>query len=337
MPKTVKLTDKQKAAALLVSLGMDVSANVMKQMREEDIEQLTLEIANMRKLPSEIIDEVVKEFYELCVAKDYVSQGGIEYAEEVLQKALGSNKATEIINRLSSSLEIAPFDFLRHTDPSEVFNFIENEHPQTIALVIAHLTPEQSAVIFSKLAPEIRANVIKRIALMDRTIPEIISDVERVLERKVAAIAKGQEYSSAGGVESVVNILNRVDRGTEKNILESLEEEDQELTDEIRRKLFTFEDVVTLDDRAVQRFLREIDSKKLALALKTVNDDLKDKIFKNMSQRAGEMLREELEYLGPVRLRDVEEAQQEIINVVRRLEEEGEIIIARGGEEEIIV
>jgi len=337
LPKTVKLTDKQKAAALLVSLGMDISADVMKQMREEDIEQLTLEIANMRKLPSEVIDEVVKEFYELCVAKDYVSQGGIEYAEEVLQKALGSNKATEIINRLSSSLEIAPFDFLRHTDPGEVFNFIENEHPQTIALVIAHLTPEQSAIIFSKLAPEIRANVIKRIALMDRTIPEIISDVERVLERKVAAIAKGQEYSSAGGVESVVNILNRVDRGTEKNILESLEEEDQELTDEIRRKLFTFEDVVTLDDRAVQRFLREVDSKKLALALKTVNDDLKDKIFKNMSQRAGEMLREELEYLGPVRLRDVEEAQQEIINVVRRLEEEGEIIVARGGEEEIIV
>ncbi|HIH96167.1 MAG TPA: flagellar motor switch protein FliG [Thermoplasmata archaeon] len=337
MAKTVKLTDKQKAAALLVSLGMDVSANVMKEMREEDIEQLTLEIANMRKLPSEIIDEVVKEFYELCVAKDYVSQGGIEYAEEVLQKALGANKATEIINRLSSSLEIAPFDFLRHTDPNEVFNFIENEHPQTQALVVAHLTPEQSAVIFSKLAPEVRVSVIKRIALMDRTTPEIISDVERVLEKKVAAIAKGQEYSSAGGVESVVNILNRVDRGTEKNILESLEEEDQELTDEIRRKLFTFEDVVTLDDRAVQRFLREVDSKKLALALKTVNDDLKDKIFKNMSQRAGEMLREELEYLGPVRLRDVEEAQQEIINVVRRLEEEGEIIIARGGEEEIIV
>jgi len=337
LAKTVKLTDKQKAAALLVSLGMDVSANVMKEMREEDIEQLTLEIANMRKLPSEIIDEVVKEFYELCVAKDYVSQGGIEYAEEVLQKALGANKATEIINRLSSSLEIAPFDFLRHTDPNEVFNFIENEHPQTQALVVAHLTPEQSAVIFSKLAPEVRVSVIKRIALMDRTTPEIISDVERVLEKKVAAIAKGQEYSSAGGVESVVNILNRVDRGTEKNILESLEEEDQELTDEIRRKLFTFEDVVTLDDRAVQRFLREVDSKKLALALKTVNDDLKDKIFKNMSQRAGEMLREELEYLGPVRLRDVEEAQQEIINVVRRLEEEGEIIIARGGEEEIIV
>jgi len=337
LAKTVKLTERQKAAALLVSLGMDASANVMKQMREEDIEQLTLEIASMRKLPSEVIDEVVKEFYELCVAKDYVSQGGIEYAEEVLQKALGANKATEIINRLSSSLEIAPFDFLRHTEPDEVFNFIENEHPQTIALVMAHLTPEQSAVIFSKLDPEVRANVVKRIALMDRTAPEIISDVERVLEKKVAAISKGQEYSSAGGVESVVNILNRIDRGTEKSILESLEEEDQELADEIRRKLFTFEDVVTLDDRAVQRFLREVDSKKLALALKTVNDELKDKIFKNMSQRAGEMLREELEYLGPVRLRDVEEAQQEIINVVRRLEEEGEIIIARGGEEEIIV
>jgi len=337
LAKAINLTDKQKAAALLVSLGMDLSASIMKWMKDDDIEQITLEIANMRKLPPEIINEVVKEFYQLCVAKEYVSQGGIEYAEEILQKAVGVSKATEIINRLSSSLEIAPFDFLRHTDSSEVFNFIENEHPQTIALVVAHLMPDQSAMILSKLDSDVRADVIRRIALMDRTVPEIISDVERVLERKVAAIAKGQEYSSVGGVSSVVNILNRVDRGTEKTILDSLEESDPELTEEIRRSLFTFEDVITLDDRAVQRFLREVDSKKLSYALKTANDELKEKIFKNMSQRAGEMLKEEMDYLGPVRLRDVEEAQQEIVNTIRRLEEEGEIIIARGGEEEIIV
>ncbi|MDI6799977.1 MAG: flagellar motor switch protein FliG [Actinomycetota bacterium] len=337
MAKESKLSEKQKAAALLVSLGMEVSADLLRRMKEDDIEKLTLEIANMRKLPAEVMDEVVKEFYELCVARDFVRQGGIEYAEEVLQKALGAGKAAEIINRLSSSLDIAPFDFLRHTDPGEIFNFIENEHPQTIALVLSHLLPEPAAIIMTKLDVDIRADVIKRVALMDRTTPEIVSDVERVLEKKVAAIAKGQEYTSVGGVPSVVGILNNVDRSSEKSILEALEERDPELADEIRRNLFTFEDIITLDDRGVQRFLREVDSKKLSFALKTVGDELKQKIFHNMSQRAGEMLKEEMDYLGPVRLHDVETAQQEVVNLIRRLEDEGEIIIARGGEDDIVV
>jgi len=331
------ISDRQKAAILLLALGPDISASILKRLSEAEVELLVAEIAHVEKLPQEVTDRVLREFYDLYEAQGYITQGGLGYAADILERALGKSKAREIIERLSASLEIAPFHFLRNSDPNEIFSLIEDEHPQTIALVLTHLRPEQSSVILKQLGTNLRAEVVKRIALMDKTTPDIISEIESILESKVSSLARGQEYSSIGGIDATVKILNQVDRGTEQAILEVLEDENPQLVEEIRRNLFTFEDIINLEDRAVQRILREIDSKKLALALKTANEDLKEKVFANMSQRAGEILREDMEFLGPVRLRDVEQAQQEIVNTVRRLEEEGEIIIARGGEEEIVV
>ncbi|MDW7673503.1 MAG: flagellar motor switch protein FliG [Bacillota bacterium] len=334
--KKQELTGREKAAILLISLGPEVSANVFKHMREDEIEQLTLEIANVRKLTSEQRDTVLNEFHQLCVANDYISQGGIDYAKEVLERALGTQKAVEIINRLTSSLQVRPFDFIRKTDPSQLLNFIQSEHPQTIALIMAYLDPEQAAIIMSALPAERQADVARRIAMMDRISPEILKEVEQVLERKLSSLLT-QDYSSAGGIQAVVDVLNRVDRGTEKTIMESLEIDDPELAEEIKKRMFVFEDIVQLDDRAVQQVLREIDTGDLALALKGASEDVAAKFQRNMSQRAAQMLKEDIEFMGPVRLRDVEDAQQRIVNTVRKLEELGEIVIARGGGDEIIV
>jgi len=331
------VSDRQKAAILLLALGPDLSSSILKRLNEFEVEMLVAEIAHVEKSPQEVTDNVLKEFHDMYEARGFITSGGLEYATDLLERAMGKSKAKEIIDRLTTTLELAPFHFLRNADPNEIFSFIEDEHPQTIALVLTHLKPEQASLILKQLDTSLRAEVVKRIALMDRTTPDIIAEVESILESKISSRARGQEYSTVGGLDATVKILNQVDRGIERAILEVLEDENPDLADEIRRKLFTFEDLVNLEDRAVQRLLREVDSKKLALALKTANDDLKEKIFANMSQRAGEMLREDMEFLGPVRLKDVELAQQEIVNTVRRLEEEGEIIIARGGEEEIVV
>jgi flagellar motor switch protein FliG len=331
-----KLTGKQKAAILLISLGPELSAQVLKHMNEEEVEQLTLEIANIRKISPEERDEVYQEFYQMCVAHEYITQGGIEYAKELLEKAFGPQKSAEIIARLTATLQVRPFDFIRKADPNQLLNFIQNEHPQTIALIIAYLDPEQAAAVLSALPPELQVDVARRVALMDRTSPEIIKEVERVLERKLSSVVL-QDYTSAGGVKSLVEVLNRVDRATEKTIIESLEVQDPELAEEVKKLMFVFEDIVYLDDRAVQLVLREVDSHDLALALKGAGEEVRAKIEKNMSKRAAQILREEIEYMGPVRLRDVEDAQQRIVAVIRKLEEQGQIIISRGGREEIIV
>ncbi|KNZ70887.1 flagellar motor switch protein FliG [Thermincola ferriacetica] len=330
------LTGKQKAAILLISLGPEISAQIFKHLRDEDIEQLTLEIANIRKVPTEVKEEIINEFHELLVAKEYIASGGIDYAKEVLEKALGNQKALEIINRLTATLQVKPFDFVRKTDPSQLLNFIQSENPQTIALIIAYLEPEQAAAILGALPAERQADVARRVAIMDRTSPEIIREIERVLERKLSSVVS-EDFTSAGGVQNVVDILNRVDRTTEKTIMESLEIQDPELAEEIKKRMFVFEDIVQLDDRAIQQVLREVDSKDLALALKGSSEEVAAKVSRNMSKRAADMLREDMEYMGPVRLRDVEEAQQRIVNVIRKLEEAGEIVIARGGGDEIIV
>ncbi|HEY3375604.1 MAG TPA: flagellar motor switch protein FliG [Candidatus Aquicultor sp.] len=331
------IPDRQKAAVLLLALGPDISAQIIKRLSEFEVEILVAEIAHVEKMPQDVTDTVMKEFGDIYQAQGFITSGGLQYATDMLERAVGKSKAREIIERLTATMEIAPFHFLRNADPNEIYSFLEDEHPQTIALVLSHLKPEQASVIVKQLSTNLRAEVIRRIALMDRTTPDIISEVESVLESKISSLARGQEYSTVGGIDATVKILNSVDRGTERAILEVMEDENPTLADEIRRKLFTFEDVITLEDRAVQRVLREVDSKQLALALKTANEDLREKVFANMSQRAGEMLREDMEFLGPVRLRDVEQAQQEIVNTVRRLEEDGEIIVARGGEEEIVV
>ncbi len=330
------LTGKQKAAILLISLGPELSAQIFKHLQEEEIEQLTLEIANIRKVPPEKRDEVYQEFYQMCIANEYISQGGINYARELLEKALGHQKASEIIERLTASLQVRPFDFIRKADPGQLLNFIQGEHPQTMALIMAYLDPEQAAAVLSALPPDQQSEVARRMALMDRTSPEILKEVEKVLERKLSSVVN-QDYTSAGGVKSLVEVLNRVDRTTEKTIIEALEIQDPELAEEVKKLMFVFEDIVQLDDRAVQLVLREVDLHDLALALKGAGEEVFNKIERNISKRAAQMLKEDIEYMGPVRLRDVEEAQQKIVAIIRKLEEQGQIIIARGGREEIIV
>lgn len=331
-----KLTGKRKAAIFLVSMGQEIAAEIFKHLRDEEIEQLTLEIARIDKVEPEERDKVLVEFQEMMLAQEFISQGGIEYARDILEKALGAERAIDIINRLTTSLQVRPFDFIRNADPGQLLNFIQGEHPQTIALILSYLQPQVSSQILTHLPEEIQANVAKRIAEMDRTSPDIIRDIERVLERKLSSLVN-EEYTSAGGIDAIVDVLNLVDRNTEKSIIETLEEQDPELAEEIKKRMFVFEDITLLSDRDIQQVLREVDSKELALALKSVEDAVKEKIFTNMSKRAAAMLQEDMEYMGPVRLRDVEDAQQRIVNIIRKLEEAGDIVIARGGEEELVV
>jgi flagellar motor switch protein FliG len=330
------LTGRQKAAILLISLGPDVSAQIFKHLREEEIEQLTLEIANVRKIDSSEKEMILSEFHQICVAQEFISQGGITYAKDILEKALGSSKAMDIINRLTATLQVRPFDFARKADPAQILNFIQNENSQTIALVLSYLQSEQASIILSSLPQEKQADVAKRIALMDSTSPEVISQVERVLEQKLSATVT-QDYTNAGGISAIVQILNGVDRGTERTILDSLEIQDPELAEEIKKRMFVFEDIVNIDNRSIQRIIRDIENADLQLALKVASEEVREAIFKNMSKRMAETFREEMEFMGPVRLRDVEEAQTRIVATIRRLEEAGEIIIARGGGDDIIV
>lgn len=330
------LSGKQKAAILMVSLGPEVSALIFKNLREEEIEQLTLEIANLRKIQTNEKEEVLEEFHQICVAQEYISQGGIEYAKDVLQRALGQNKAIEVINKLTASLQVRPFDFARRADPSQILNFIQNEHPQTTALILSYLESSQSAAILSSLPNEKQADIAKRIATMDRTSPDIISEVERVLETKLSSTVTA-DYTSTGGIEAVVEILNGVDRGTERTILEALEIQDPELAEEIKKRMFVFEDIVLLDDRSIQRVIREVENNDLILSLKVASEEVRETLFRNMSKRMADNFKEEMEFMGPVRLKDVEESQTRIVAVIRKLEEEGEIIIARGGGDDIIV
>jgi flagellar motor switch protein FliG len=332
----VELQGKQKAAILLIALGPDISAQVFKHLKEDEMEKLTLEIANQRKVTQEQKDKIMAEFHQMCVAKDFITSGGLDYAREILEKALGAEKAVSIINRLTSSLQIRPFDFARKTDPGQLLNFIQNEHPQTLALIMAYLQPEQAAAIISALPPERQVEVARRIATMDRTSPDVIKDVERILERKLSTMTS-QDFTTAGGVDSIVEVLNRVDRATERTIIENLEVQHPELAEEIKKRMFVFEDIVLLDDRSLQLVLRQVESKDLALSLKASSGEVTEKVFRNMSKRAAEMLKEEIQYMGPVRIRDVEESQQKIVNVIRSLEESGEIVVSRGKGDEIIV
>ncbi|AIF43761.1 flagellar motor switch protein FliG [Virgibacillus sp. SK37] len=330
------LTGKQKAAILLISLGPDVSAQVYKHLSEEEIEKLSLEISSVKKVDSNVKEEVLEQFHQIALAQDYITQGGIGYAKTVLEKAFGSQEASNIINRLTSSLQVRPFDFARKADPQQVLNFIQGEHPQTIALVLSYLDPEQSGQILSALPQEMQADIAKRIATMDSTSPEIISQVEQVLERNISS-SLTEDYTQTGGIQAVVEVLNGVDRSTERTILDALEIQDPDLADEIKKRMFVFEDIVILDNRAIQRVIREVDNDDLRLSLKVASDEVKDIVFKNMSQRMAETFKEEMEYMGPVRLRDVEEAQTRIVGSIRRLEDVGEIVIARGGGDDIIV
>ena len=330
------LTNQQKAAILFIAIGPEYSAKLFQHMDDDEIEQLTLEIANQKQVSSALKAEIIAEFYSMCMAQDYISSGGLQYAQNVLEKALGPDKALEIINRLTTSLQVRPFDFLRKTDPAQLLNFIQNEHPQTIALIMAYLEPDQAAIVLGSLPPESQVEVTKRVAMMDRTSPDFIREVERVLERKLSSMVT-QDFTTAGGIKAIVEVLNRVDRTTEKAIVETLEVDNPELAEEIKKLMFVFEDIVQIDDRSLQLVLRQVETKDLSLALKATPPEGADKAVKNMSTRAADMLREEIEFMGPVKIRDVEEAQQKVVSIIRVLEDKGEIVISRGKGDEMIV
>ena len=333
---TQDYTGIQKAAILLIALGPERSADIFKHLKEDEIEELTLEIANTRSVSPQVKEDVLNEFYQICLAQQYIAEGGIGYAKELLDKALGEDRAKEVITKLTASLQVRPFEFVRKTDPSQLLNFIQDEHPQTIAMILSYLTSAQAALVIGALPTEKQADVAKRIAMMDRTSPDVIKEVERVLEKKLSSLVN-QDYTIVGGVDAIVNILNTVDRTTEKHIMESLEIEEPELADEIRKKMFVFEDILLLDDRAIQRVLRDVDNADLGVALKAANEEVQNVIFKNLSKRLAAMIKEDMEFMGPVRMKDVEEAQQKVVSVIRKLEDSGEIVISRGGGDEIVV
>ena len=334
--KVKELTGRQKAAVLLISLGPDISAEVYKFLTEEEIERLSLEISSVQQVDNELKETILEQFHQIAIAQDFISQGGVDYAKTVLEKAFGKQEALNIINRLTSSLQVRPFDFARKADPQQVLNFIQGEHPQTIALVLSYLDPEQAGQILSSLEENVQADIASRIATMDSTPPDIIAEIEQVLEKNISS-SLTEDYTQTGGVQSVVDVLNEVDRSTERTILDSLEIQQPELAEEIKKRMFIFDDIVILDNRAIQRIIREVEDEDLKLSLRVASDEVKDVIFKNMSTRMADTFKEEMEYMGPVRLRDVEEAQTRIVSTIRRLDEIGEIVIARGGGDDIIV
>jgi flagellar motor switch protein FliG len=326
----------EKAAIILIAMGSDLSSRVLKkEFSEIEIEQLTQEISNMVKIPLEVKNAVVDEFLELHHAREYLTHGGLNYAKELLEKALGQQKASEILGKLTRDMKSVPFSTLRKTDPKQLFNFIREEHPQTIALILAHLTPEQAAAILASLPPELQTEICRRVATIDRFTPDVIRDVEAVLESKLSTMVQ-PDHMVVGGVQSLVHILNRVGRSAEKIILDGLEKEDPALADEVKLRMFVFEDIKNLSDNYIQRVLKEVDTKDLALAMRGANEEVHARIYKNMSKRAADMLKEEIEFMGPVRLKEVEQAQQKIVTIIRKLDESGEIIISWGGDDVII-
>ena len=331
-----KFTSKQKAAMLLISLGPEKSANVFKYLKEEEIEELTLEIASIKTVSPKVKEDILQEFYEMCLAQEYIAEGGIGYARQLLEKALGKEKAVDVINKLTVSLQVRPFEFARKTEPAQLVNFIQNEHPQTIALILSYLKPGQSAEILRSLPAEMQADTARRIALMDRASPDVINQIEKEFEKRLSTLVS-EDYTSIGGVDSIVDIINQVDRTTEKNIMENLEIEDPELAETIKKRMFVFEDIITLDSKSIQRVLREVDNHELSVALKGTNEDVKSVIMQNISKRLASMIEEDLEYMGPKRVKEVEEAQQKIVNVIRKLEDAGEIVISRGAGDDVVV
>jgi flagellar motor switch protein FliG len=332
----VSLTPRQKAAQVVIALGADIASSIYKHLQEDEIEILTYEITRQESVPPEVADQVIDEFYGLCVAQKVYIEGGVAYARNVLEKAFGVQQGGALLERVTKTLRTKAFEFIRKADYKNLMNMIINEHPQTIALVLSYARADQASAIISELPKSMRVDVVERIARMDRTSPEIIRQVETILERKFESVVSF-DLLEVGGINYIAEIMNNIDRGTEKYIFDELSKNDAKLSEEIRKRMFVFEDIVILDPMSIQRFLQEIDSKEMAIALKGANKGVSEVIFENMSQRMGDTVRSEMEYLHNVRVRDVEEAQQKIVSVIRRLEEEGEIVTSKGGKDEIIV
>lgn len=333
-----EITPQEKAALLIIALGKDYSAKIFQHLSEDEISQLTLSITNIRRVEPETREQVLSEFAEMCLAQNVISEGGIEYARDVLERALGSDRALTLIERLTSSLQVRPFEFVRKADPTQVLNVIQGEYPQTIALVLSYLDPKQAALVISTLPQDDQVEIIARIANMGAASPEYVHEIERIMERRLLSMGM-DTHTVVGGIDQIVQILNSVDRTTERRILDSLDLHDGELADEIRSKMFVFEDISKLTNQAVQRILKEVENRELAIALRGAgaNSEVSRVIFNNISKRLAEMIKEDMAFMGPVRVRDVEEAQQRIVSVVRRLEETGEIVVVRGEGEDMIV
>ncbi len=331
-------TPIQKAAIALISFGSEVSALVLKGMSDSDVERLTVEIANLRDVSPVLQEQVVKECHDIFIAREYISQGGVDFAREILEKAVGSKRANEILNRLESSFQTSGFNLLKSIDTKQLVGVIQNEHPQTIAVILTQLTPHQAASILSDLPSELQSEVSLRVATMEKISPDILKEIENTLSTHFEDSAAG-DISLSGGSKTIAEILNIIDTAAEKNILQSLEAENAELAAEIKNMMFVFDDLTLLDDRAIQRLLKEVESRDLAVALKAASEEVRAKIYSNVSERVGIMIKEEMEFMGPMRLSDVETAQQQIVEAVRRLEEESQIVIAGrgGGKDDIIV
>jgi flagellar motor switch protein FliG len=330
------MTPKEKAAILLISLGKEHSAELYKYLSEEEISDMTLSITTTRRVEPEVREEIIKEFYEMCLAQKFITEGGIDYARAVLEEAIGSERADDMIRKLSSSLQVRPFDFIRRVESNQILNIIHNEHPQIIALVLSYIEPKQSAQIIASLPTERQTEIISRISNMGNSSPEYVKEAERILERKFSSMGFTDSLA-VGGIDTIVEIINSLDRSSEKNILETLDVNDSELADEIRNRLFVFEDIAKLNNVVVQQVLREVNNQDLAIALKMATEEVQRTLFANISKRLQEMIKDDMEVMGPVRVRDVEEAQQRIVNVIRKLEDEGEIVIARGEGDDLIV
>ncbi len=330
-----KLAGPQKAASVIVSIGVENASKIYKYLKEDEVEQLTFEIARLDQLSAQDVEDTLDNFYQVCLTQKVITEGGVEYARNVLEKAYGTQMATSLLERVTRNLRTKVFEFIRKADYKNIIAIIQNEHPQTIALILSYTSADQAASVIGELPKDVRLEVVERIAMMDRTSPEIVKIVEQNLEKKFSSLMS-LDFTEIGGVNYIADIMNNMDRANEKYIFDELTRKDAALCEEIRKRMFVFEDITALDDMSIQRFLREVDSKDLVFALKGANKEVAETIFKNMSSRSSESVRSDLEYTHNVRLRDVEEAQQRIVGVIRRLESEGELVIVKGGKDEFI-
>ncbi len=332
-----KVPGAKKAAVLLLSMGAEEAAGILRYMKRSEVEAITVEIAKMKRVEPTLQDEVLSEFYYLSQADRQIAEGGADLAKEMLERAFDDQRAGEIMHRLRSFLQKRPFEILRKVDATQISALVQDEHPQTIAVILSHTDPAQSAAVLSALPAELQTDVARRIALMGRAAPEVIQEIEALIEQKLSDLAADEAGGGGGGLNVIVPILNNTERAAERQIMSSLEEQDPELAENIRNRMFVFENIVQLDDRAIQKVLRRVDNKTLAMALKGAAPDISDRLMKNLSQKAAELLKDDIDVLGPVRIRDVEQAQRELVNIVRQLEDAGEIIISRGEKDDFIL
>ena len=335
MPDIQELTAMQKAAIVITSIGAENAAHVYKRLSDEEVEKLTFEVSSLPYMDINQVDAVLNEFYELCLTQKVITEGGIDYARQVLEKAYGPEMAQKLMEKVSKSMQTKAFEFVRKSDYKNLLAIIQNEHPQTIALVLSYVNSEQASAVLQELPREKRVEVVERIAKMESASPETVKAIESTLERKFAAVVS-MDLTEVGGINYVADVLNKVDRGTEKYIFDELSARDPALVEEIKKKMFVFEDILSLDSMSIQRFIRDVETKDLAIAIKGSNSEVAATLYANMPQRMQESIQQEIEYLHNVRMRDVDEAQQRIVGIIRHLEEEGELVIGKGGDDEII-